>query len=309
MTRVGMISLGCAKNLVDAEIMLGHLLKAGMTIVNDASQADVVIVNTCAFIVPAKKESIRAVFDADEVRRRCHPRQALVVSGCMAQRYPDNLRQGMPEIDALMGLNEVPQIAHIVKRALAHRRAAGPRKGRQTTAAAPLSFVSGTATYIPDYDTPRFHLTPPHMAFVKIAEGCNHPCTFCVIPQMRGRHRSRPVADIVKETRRLIADGVKELNLISQDTTYYGLDLWPAKARDQRPFDHTVSRSFSQPSLLPVAAVYDRRNPTRKTNNGGHRPPLQFPTLCTLIRELDALDGDFWVRLLYTHPAHWSDEL
>ncbi|MCX7826330.1 MAG: radical SAM protein, partial [Verrucomicrobiae bacterium] len=285
MTRVGMISLGCAKNLVDAEIMLGHLLKAGMTIVNDPREADAVIVNTCAFIDPAKKESIRAVFEADAVRRHCHPRQALVVSGCLAQRYPDNLRQEMPEIDALMGLNEVPQVAEIVKRALAHRRAAGLRAGRQREAGAPLSFVSGQASYIPDHDTPRFRLTPPHTAFVKIAEGCNHPCTFCVIPQMRGRHRSRPVADVVKEARRLIACGVKELNLISQDSTYYGLDLWPAHERDQRPFDHTVSRSFSQPSLLPVALVDDRRNPTHKPLAGGPRPP-ELPTLCTLIREL-----------------------
>ncbi len=315
MIKVGLISLGCAKNLVDAEIMLGTLLKEGMTIVNDPAAADALIVNTCAFIDPAKEESVNAVLEADEARRHARPDQALVVSGCMAQRYPDELRKEIPEIDALMGLNEVPRVAEIVRKAVEHRKAAGPRKwrgGAKTKSAAapattPIKFVSRRATYIPDYDTPRFRLTPGHFAYVKIAEGCNHPCTFCVIPRMRGRHRSRTVESIVAEARQLIGEGVKELNLISQDTTYYGLDLWPAAKRDQRPFDHTRSRTFSQPSLLPVAAVHDRRKRTETA--GGHRPPLQLPTLCALIRELDGLDGDFWIRLLYTHPAHWSDEL
>ena len=302
MTKVGLINLGCAKNLVDAEIMLGHLLQAGMTIVSEAGDADAIIVNTCSFIDPAKEESVNAVFDADEVRRRLRPGQALVVSGCMAQRFPEALQKDIPELDAIMGLNEVPKVAEIVRRAIAHRKAAGLRRSRagvpsvQSPAkpiAAPIKLVSRRATYIPDHDAPRFRLTPKHFAYVKIAEGCNHPCTFCVIPQIRGRHRSRPVEDVVAEARRLVTEGVKELNLISQDTTYYGLDLWPASARDQQPFDHTRSRSFTQSSLLPPRV-------TRHSS---------LPTLCTLIRELNAISGDFWIRLLYTHPAHWSDEL
>ncbi|MCX6899769.1 MAG: 30S ribosomal protein S12 methylthiotransferase RimO [Verrucomicrobia bacterium] len=308
MTKVGLINLGCAKNLVDAEIMLGHLLQAGMTIVSEAGEADAIIVNTCSFIDPAKEESVNAVFEADEVRRRLRPDQALIVSGCMAQRFPEALRREIPEIDAIMGLNEVPKVAEVVRQAISHRKAAGLRKvsgkadgksqaaaGRKTPSAAPIKFVSRRATYIPDHDAPRFRLTPKHFAFVKIAEGCNHPCTFCVIPQIRGRHRSRTVESVVTEARRLVAEGVKELNLISQDTTYYGLDLWPASARDQRPFDHTRSRSFTQSSLLPI------QNPKSKIQN--------LPTLCTLLRKLDAIPGDFWIRLLYTHPAHWSDEL
>jgi ribosomal protein S12 methylthiotransferase len=354
MTQVGLINLGCAKNLVDAEIMLGHLLQAGMTIVNDPGDADAIIVNTCSFIDPAKEESVNAVFEADEVRRRLRPEQALIVSGCMAQRFPEALRKEIPEIDAIMGLNEVPKVAEVVRQAIAHRKAVGLRKargkadgrlqmavGEKGPVVAPIKLVSRRASYIPDHNAPRFRLTPPHFAYVKIAEGCNHPCTFCVIPQIRGRHRSRPVESVVTEARRLVGEGVKELNLISQDTTYYGLDLWPASARDQRPFDHTRSRSFAQRSLVPVAAVYDRRNPAAQRTAGGHRPPLQLtphlcgsegilpatakprsgkagrmpalpdelPTLCTLLRELDALPGDFWIRLLYTHPAHWSDEL
>ena len=308
MIKVGLISLGCAKNLVDAEIMLGTLLKEGMTVVNDPAAADALIVNTCSFIDPAKEESVNAVLEADEVRRHARPDQALVVSGCMAQRYPDELRKEIPEIDALMGLNEVPRVAEIVRKAVEHRRAAGPRKARgkadgrlqmavggRKQLSAPIKFVSDRATYIPDYDTPRFRLTPQHFAYMKIAEGCNHPCTFCVIPQMRGQHRSRTVESVVAEARHLLAEGVKELNLISQDTTYYGLDLWPAAKRDQRPFDHTVSRSFAQASLLPI------KNAKSKIQN--------LPTVCALIRELDTLKGDFWIRLHYTHPAHWSDEL
>ena len=201
--------------------MLGHLLQAGMTIVNDASQADAVIVNTCTFIDPAKEESVNAVFEADEVRRRLRPDQALIVSGCMAQRFPEVLRKEMPEIDAIMGLNEVPKVASIVRQAIAHRKSSGLRKNRtgpqsarlSTTSphisrvVAPIKLVSRRATYIADHDAPRFRLTPKHFAFVKIAEGCNHPCTFCVIPQIRGRHRSRPVESIVTEARRLVAGG------------------------------------------------------------------------------------------------------
>ena len=129
-------------------------------------------------------------------------------------------------------------------------------------------------TYIPDWDTPRFRLTPAHSAYLKIAEGCNHPCSFCVIPQMRGRHRSRPPASVLAEVRGLVAEGVKEINLISQDTTYYGMDLWEQKAGPRQPVDS--SRGL---------------------------------TLSALLREMEEVEGDFWVRLLYTHPAHWSDEL
>jgi ribosomal protein S12 methylthiotransferase len=137
-----------------------------------------------------------------------------------------------------------------------------------------LAFANTRPTYIPDYDTPRFRLTPAHFAYVKIAEGCNHPCSFCVIPQMRGKHRSRPPESVLAEIRGLVSEGVREINLISQDTTYYGMDLWPAKAGPRQPIDST-----------------------------------RGPTLAALLREIQKIEGEFWVRLLYTHPAHWSDEL
>jgi ribosomal protein S12 methylthiotransferase len=147
----------------------------------------------------------------------------------------------------------------------------------------PLIEVNLHPRYIPDYATPRFRLTPRHFAYLKIAEGCNHPCSFCIIPRMRGAHRSRQQADIVTEARALIADGVKELNLISQDSTYYGLDLRPNR-----------NQAISAPGRFTAAV---------------NSLPVETPTICTLLRELNALPGDFWIRLLYTHPAHWTDKL
>jgi ribosomal protein S12 methylthiotransferase len=304
--RVGLISLGCAKNLVDAEIMLGSLLKAGVEITNDASQADVVIVNTCSFIDAAQEESVDAILQSAEVRAQTRPGQGLIVSGCLPQRFRDDLAALLPEVDAFMGIDQVAQAADIVQQALARRQEKLKTPGArakskeqivqriaeldrtkpapaEAPAAAPLIQVNLRPSYIPDFATPRFRLTPGHFAYVKIAEGCNHPCSFCIIPRMRGSHRSRGQADIVEEARQLIADGVKELNLISQDSTYYGLDLRP-----------NASRAISSPEKFSATAKSLTADAT---------------TLCTLLRELNGLPGDFWVRLLYTHPAHWTDEL
>ena len=261
-TKVGMISLGCAKNLVDAEIMLGSVLQRGMEITSRPEDADVLVVNTCAFIDSAKEESIEAILEAHQQRglnRR--PDQKLIVSGCMSQRFAKELCQEMPEVDAFIGLDEVKELGAVVERVLANGHG-------------DLAFADSRPTYIPDYDTPRFRLTPAHFAYVKIAEGCNHPCSFCVIPQMRGKHRSRTPQSVVAEIHGLVSEGALEINLISQDTTYYGMDLWPMKAGPRQPVDSTHG-----------------------------------PTLAALLREIQQIEGEFWVRLLYTHPAHWSDEL
>ncbi len=268
MTKVSLVSLGCAKNLVDSEIMVGHLHAAGMTVVPDADQADVVIVNTCSFIDSSKEESIGHILDAHQQRgmkkRRAH--QKLIVAGCMSQRFSKDLKSELhEEVDAFIGLDQVTKVAPIIREILA--------KDRGGEMESPV-FIEGRSTYIPDYDTPRFRLTPRHTAYIKIAEGCNHPCTFCIIPQIRGRHRSRTVESVVAEARQLVREGVKEINLISQDTTFFGMDTW-----DERPSPRT-----------PVDS-------TRGT------------ALTTLLRQLNAIEGDFWIRLLYTHPAHWSDEL
>ena len=278
--KVGMISLGCAKNLVDAELMLGGILARGMEITSDADEADVLIVNTCAFIDTAKEESIEAILEAHQSRGlKKRAGQKLIVSGCMAQRFSTQLATEMPEVDAFIGLDQVADAAQIIDQVFARTKDQTLKTKDQpsplTDAAwEPLNLVTRKPTYIPDFDTPRFRLTPAHTAFTKIAEGCNHPCSFCVIPQMRGRHRSRTIESVVAEVRALVAEGVKEINLISQDTTYFGMDLWEEKAGPRQEVDSTKG-----------------------------------PTLTRLIQELDKIDGEFWLRLLYTHPAHWSDEL
>jgi ribosomal protein S12 methylthiotransferase len=279
--KVGMISLGCAKNLVDAEIMLGSVLQRGMEITARADDADVLVVNTCAFIDSAQQESIEAILEAHQQRGlNKRPDQKLIVSGCMSQRFAKELRTELPEVDAFIGLDQVGDLGSTVEQIL--NTGSRTPNGSATTLdvrhsmfdVSDLAFTDTRPTYIPDYDTPRFRLTPAHFAYVKIAEGCNHPCSFCVIPQMRGKHRSRKPESVLAEIRALISEGVREINLISQDTTYYGMDLWEVKAGPRQPVD---------------------------SNRG--------PTLAALLRGIQAIDGEFWVRLLYTHPAHWSDEL
>jgi len=327
--RVGLISLGCAKNLVDAEIMLGSLMKSGVEITNDAASADAVIVNTCSFIDSAQEESVDTILESAELRDANQRGQAVIVSGCLSQRFREELPKLMPEVDAFMGIDQVAQVGDIVGRAIASRAGkVGSQKsevrsqkqkvvGRlneleksrdlsdhekenalrgtekfgntksvlapKASSLAPLLDVTARPIFIPDFATPRFRLTPKHFAYLKIAEGCNHPCSFCIIPRMRGSHRSRTQKDIVAEAKALIADGVKEINLISQDSTYYGLDLRP---------NH--SRAISSPEKFSAATKSLAADAT---------------TICTLLRELNSLKGDFWIRLLYTHPAHWTDEL
>ena len=203
--RVGLVSLGCPKNLVDSEVMLGHLRRDGCEIVADASRADVLLVNTCAFIGDAKRESIETILEMARQKRQGRA-QRLVVTGCMAQRYREELQREIPEIDALAGPDEVPRIVDAVR-------------GRQAPLrAAPLP------NWIYDHRSPRVLATPPYMAYAKIAEGCDYACSFCAIPALRGRYRSRTTDDVVAEARLLAERGVKELILIAQDTSRYGRD-------------------------------------------------------------------------------------
>jgi ribosomal protein S12 methylthiotransferase len=268
MIKVSLISLGCAKNLVDSEIMIGHLHQAGMVVIPEAEKADVVIVNTCSFIDSSKEESIGHILEVHQNRglRKRRKEQKLIVAGCMAQRFSKDLSGELAhEVDAFIGLDQVTSVAPIIEGLYAKERAAS---------AAPADFVTPRSTFIPDFDTPRFRLTPKHFAYIKIAEGCNHPCTFCIIPQIRGRHRSRTVESVVAEARQLVKEGVRELNLISQDTTFFGMDTWEQRPNPRTPVDSSRGTA-----------------------------------LTTLLRQLNAIEGDFWIRLLYTHPAHWSDEL
>ncbi len=202
---VGMLSLGCPKNLVDGEVMLGRLREAGYRLVADAKQADVLVVNTCAFIDRARQESIDAVLEMAREKERGRARR-LVVTGCLAQRYDAELRREIPEIDATLGTGQVEEIV----------RAAGGEALPSTGDAAP--------TWVYDHRQPRVLSTPPWLAYVKVSEGCDYTCSFCIIPKLRGRHRSRGVEDIVAEVRALAARGVREIVLVAQDTTRYGLD-------------------------------------------------------------------------------------
>ena len=263
-TKVGLISLGCAKNLVDSEIMLGNLRSAGMDLTSDSTEADVLIVNTCAFIDSAKTESISAVLEAHRDRglHRRHANQRLIVAGCMSQRFSSELTGELTEVDAFIGLDQLEEVAPIVRRVLA--RPAG---------AAPDDLVPDhLPVYIPDFNTPRWRLTPKHFAYVKIAEGCNHPCSFCVIPQMRGKHRSRTIESVRREAEQLVSEGVKELLLISQDTTYFGMDRW-TEGRSPPSSSHRLARRELNRSFRGFV-LHPR---------GFLDPPSLYPS-CSLVR-------------------------
>jgi ribosomal protein S12 methylthiotransferase len=269
--KVGFVSLGCPKNLVDSEVMMGLAEQAGHALTPDAALADVLVVNTCAFIDRAKQESIDAILEM-AAHKEQGPCKRLIVTGCLAERYRDELRKEMPEIDAVLGTGEVEAIVS----ALENRAHRGPPPtpaasepaparlfGRDPNGAVrerPLSArhrdrSAPLPTYLYDASTPRRLTTPGHYAYVKVAEGCDYNCAFCIIPALRGPYRSRAEASILDEARRLAKQGVKELLLISQDTTFYGLD--------------------------------------RKDRGA----------LARLLRSLNEVHGLEWIRLLYLYPT------
>ena len=212
--KVGFVSLGCPKNLVDSEVMLGLTRQAGHTLTSNPADADVLVVNTCAFIESAREESIDAILEMAGQKKRGRCRR-LVVTGCLPERYRDELRRQMPEIDVVLGTDEVPAIVG----AIASRRPAA--------AARPLPLIGSKPAapiYLYDADTPRTLATPAHFAYIKVAEGCDYACSFCIIPRLRGHYRSRPADSIVREARSLVDRGVREIILVSQDTTFYGVD-------------------------------------------------------------------------------------
>jgi ribosomal protein S12 methylthiotransferase len=270
--KIGLVSLGCPKNLVDGEVMLGYAQQAGHEITPDARDADVIVVNTCAFIDNAKQESIDAIIEMAQYKR---DGKRLVVTGCLAERYRDELKKEIPEIDAILGTGEITGIVDAIQ---GRSEAGGQRSGfggpKLEAGISPLIFhpnaasstdlrplTSGLPTYIYDADTPRLLTTPRHFAYVKVAEGCDYTCAFCIIPTLRGKYRSRTRESIVAEARALAARGVKELLLISQDTTFYGID------RQERG------------------------------------------ALAALLRELNTIDGLAWIRMLYLYPTTITDDV
>lgn len=205
--KIGMVSLGCAKNRVDAELMLGVLVQEGFELESDPAKADAIIVNTCGFIEAAKQESIDTILEmADYKNDNC---KALIVTGCLSKRYKDDLPEGLPEVDAFLGIGEGEKIAQVVRECVAGKR-----------------IVDADAGFKYIEDVSRVLTTPGYTAYVKIADGCNNRCAFCAIPYIRGNYISRSMENIEREVRELAANGVKEIVLIAQDTTYYGKDLY-----------------------------------------------------------------------------------
>ncbi|HEX4001111.1 MAG TPA: 30S ribosomal protein S12 methylthiotransferase RimO [Candidatus Acidoferrales bacterium] len=208
MPKVGFVSLGCPKNLVDSEVMMGILARAGYELTPRADEADVLVVNTCSFIEPAQQESVNSILEMAEYKKFGRA-QKLIVAGCMVERYRNQIREQIPEVDAVIGTGQVEQILSACE-------------GEVSRAA---DAASESPAYLYHDLTPRILTTPRHTAYIKINEGCDHPCTFCVIPQLRGKFRSRRFESVVREAENLAAAGVREISLIGQDTTYYGEDL------------------------------------------------------------------------------------
>jgi ribosomal protein S12 methylthiotransferase len=290
--KIGFVSLGCPKNLVDSEVMMGLSQEGGHTLTPNPADADVLVVNTCAFIDSAKEESVNTILELAAFKKTGNCKR-LVVTGCLGERYRDELKKHIPEIDAVLGTGEVPEIVGAIEGASRNRTIPltlvhDQSPPLRSTAGAPTSLRQGYGgppklqrrrkplakagqiphpqsldlpTYLYDAESPRVFATPRHFAYIKVAEGCDYKCSFCIIPTLRGHYRSRPVEAIVREARSLAARGVRELILISQDTTFYGRDL----------------------------------------GNGAALP--------TLLRELNKVDGIDWIRLLYLYPTTITDDI
>src|SRR5881227_222589 len=228
MNKIGFISLGCPKNLVDSEVMMGQLKQSGYEITANAEASDTVVVNACGFIDSAKKESIEAILEAARLKTNGKATR-LVVAGCLVERYRDELKAEMPEVDVFIGTSQINEILAVCD-------------PHPNTRSLPVVHLGNqTATYLYDESTPRILATPSHYAFIKIAEGCDRPCAFCFIPQMRGHFRSRRFGSIVAEAHQLAEEGVKELILVAQDSSRYGEDLGKqdALAHLLRELSHT----------------------------------------------------------------------
>jgi ribosomal protein S12 methylthiotransferase len=235
-TKVGFVSLGCPKNLVDSEVMMGLLSAGGAQITPHAEEADVIVVNTCSFIDSAKQESVNTILEMAQ-HKVAGRAQKLIVAGCLVERYRNEIRKNLPEVDAVVGTGELQQIlnaAGIEARQPADSRFVilnGRAEGDAREATGRFSkeawdgAIADLPNYLYDENTPRLLATPRYSAYIKIAEGCDHPCSFCIIPQLRGRFRSRRFESVIAEAERLARQGVREITLIGQDTTCYGEDL------------------------------------------------------------------------------------
>lgn len=211
--KLALISLGCSKNLVDSEHYLGILSKRkGMELTSELEEADIIIVNTCGFIGDAKEESIETILEVSELREKGNLKK-LIVAGCLAQKYSDEILKELPEVDAVIGTGDIDKIEKVIDEILENKKVV----------------ETSNMTFLANANTERVLTTASHTAYLKISEGCNRSCTYCIIPQMRGRLRSRTIEDIVEEAKKLVASGVREINLLAQETTEYGIDLYGDK--------------------------------------------------------------------------------
>jgi ribosomal protein S12 methylthiotransferase len=286
MPKAGFISLGCPKNLVDSEVMMGVLARNGYEFTPNAADADVLVVNTCSFIAPAQKESIDAILEMAEYKKTGVAKR-LIVAGCLVERYRDQIREQIPEVDAVVGTGEIENILAVVEGEL--------------RADAPAS--AGLPSYLYHDLTPRILSTPRHAAYIKIAEGCDHPCSFCIIPQLRGKFRSRRFESVVRESENLAAAGVREVTLIGQDTTSYGEDLG---LRDGLPL--LLERLAGVEGLQWVRSLYcyPNRVTQRLLDTIAAHPriakymdmPLQHASRNVLARMKRGSNGDAFLQLL-----------
>ena len=252
--KFNIVSLGCARNLVDSEVMAGLLERSDYRIVQQPSDADVVLVNTCGFIGPAKEESIETILEISRLKEEGKVKK-LVVAGCLSQRYPDEMARELPEVDLFIGTGEVPRIAEIL---------------REHEANSTRRQYIGIPSYLYDHATPRLRSTPSYTTFLKVSEGCDHKCAFCIIPQLRGPHRSRTIDSVVNEAVSLGQQGVKEINLIAQDLTAYGRDRKDGTTlhgllREMAQVDgiHWIRLLYAYPNFLDQA-LFDLINDSDK---------------------------------------------
>ncbi|MCW5980579.1 MAG: 30S ribosomal protein S12 methylthiotransferase RimO [Bryobacteraceae bacterium] len=282
--KVGFVSLGCPKNLVDTEVMMGHLAARGHSLTNQPGEADVIVVNTCSFIDPAKQESVDTILEMAEFKKTGRAAK-LVVAGCLVERYQDEIRRNLPEVDAVVGTNEIERIVEACEGGEVIRNPFEP--------------------YLYHDATPRVLATPKHFAYIKIAEGCDHPCSFCVIPQFRGAFRSRRFESIVLEAGRLFRQGIREVNLIGQDTTSFGEDLG---IKDGLPalLARLAEIETPEPKWIRFLYAYPNRVTTRLLETiAAHDAlvkyidmPLQHASASVLKRMKRGGSGDIFLKLL-----------
>lgn len=282
--KVGFVSLGCPKNLVDSEVMMGRLASHGHEITPNPGEAEIIVVNTCSFIDPAKQESVDTILEMAEYKKTGNARK-LIVAGCLVERYRNEIRKNIPDVDHVIGTNEIDSITSLCE--------SGEPGG------------NSLQPYLYDHQTPRLLSTPRHYAYIKIAEGCDHPCTFCVIPQFRGGFRSRRFESVIAEASRLLAQGVREINLVGQDTTCYGEDLG-LKDGLALLLDRLADIETPQAKWIRFLYAYPNRVTQKLLDTIAARPalvkyidmPLQHASAGVLKRMKRGANGDIFLKLI-----------